>query len=399
MNIFNSLGSNYDFDFVKRSLFGSSKKEDAVKLKAYLSEKYGGETVLTYKGREALRLALRTISKPYEYTVGICGFTCYAVFEAIKEEGYKVNYLDIEKDDLNFSAATLESAVKKNPKLKIVVVQNTLGYPSDIERILKLCREKSIILIEDLAHSVGAVYSDGKEAGTVGDFIVLSLSQDKMIDAEAGGALIVKNSNFKIHDYKLENVSFEQEFKDRFYPMFTVLIRKTYKFGIGKIIHFILKKANLLSTPVERKDTDSLYKLTYWHCSLILSELENLDNNIRHRRKIASIYSENLIKELFSTAISSRIDTASNLRFPIFVENRQSLINYLNMNNIFVSDIWYDAPIAPKKYLNKTDYIKDTCPNAEEISEKILNLPTHKNVSENDAVFITEKINLWMKSK
>ena len=41
-----------------------------------------------------------------------------------------------------------------------------------------ICKEKDIVLIEDLAHCVGAKYLNGKEAGNVGDLVVLSFSQD-----------------------------------------------------------------------------------------------------------------------------------------------------------------------------------------------------------------------------
>ena len=61
MAIFNSLGSNYDFAFVARSLW-EEKKNYKSKLEKLLEEKYGGKVLLVYKGREAIRLALRTIS-------------------------------------------------------------------------------------------------------------------------------------------------------------------------------------------------------------------------------------------------------------------------------------------------------------------------------------------------
>ncbi len=397
MAVFNSLGSNYDFGFVLKTLFAKNNKKYHSDLKALLEEKYGGEAVLLSKGREALRLALRFINKPKEFTVGICGFTCFAVYEAVVKEGYDVEYLDIADGDLNFSFDTLYSAFEKNPKIKILTIQNTLGFPCDIEKIAEFCREKNIILIEDLAHSVGAKYSDGREAGTVGDFVAFSFSQDKMIDGVSGGALVIRNSEFakKVFDVSLHSVDSTRQIIDRFYPTFTYKIRKTYAIGIGKLLHAFLKTANLLSKPMNNVGTDTLYELPSWYCSLIVNEFRNLEKNLGHRKKIASIYINMLSKKVLFNSLSEQTSNSSNIRFPIVIENRQNLIIYLKKYNIFVSDIWYDSPIAPKKYMKLTNY-KNQCPVSEKISSQILNLPTHRNVSENDAKFIAEKINKWL---
>lgn len=187
MSIFNSLGSNYDFKFTLKALIA---RENNSQLKSFLENKYQGKVTLVYKGREAIELCLKSLNLPEKSFVAITGFTCFAVFDAIKKSGLDVEYLDIEKGDLNFSAEILEKAVEKNPKIKVVLIQNTLGYPCDIENIAKICKEKKIILIEDLAHSIGTRYENGEEAGSFGDFVVLSFSQDKVIDAVSGGALI-----------------------------------------------------------------------------------------------------------------------------------------------------------------------------------------------------------------
>src|SRR3989344_8336212 len=170
MNIFNSLGSNYDFKFVLKALlsFSGNSKD----LENLLEERYGGKAILLYKGREAIELALKSLNLPAGTFVAINGFTCFAVFDAIKKTGLNCEYLDIDKGNLNFSAENLKNALEKNSKIKAVIIQNTLGYPCDIEGISKICKENNLILIEDLAHSIGAKYKSGQEAGTLGDFIV-----------------------------------------------------------------------------------------------------------------------------------------------------------------------------------------------------------------------------------
>src|SRR3989344_5140993 len=285
MNIFNSLGSNYDFNFVIKSLWtftGNSKK-----LENLLEEKYGGKAILVYKGREAIELGLKSLNLPEGSFVAINGFTCFAVFDAIKKAGLNLEYLDIGKGSLNFSADSLEKAFEKNLKIKVVIIQNTLGYPYDIEGISKICKENNLCLIEDIAHSIGTKYENGEEAGTIGDMTILSFSQDKMIDGISGGALISKLPISSLH---LEGVGIKQQLVDRFYPLFTYIIRRTYPIGLGKLLHFILKRLNLLSKPMIGADANKLHKLPGWYTNLIKQGFNKLEENLDHRKNIASIY-------------------------------------------------------------------------------------------------------------
>ncbi|HLB66656.1 MAG TPA: DegT/DnrJ/EryC1/StrS family aminotransferase, partial [Candidatus Saccharimonadales bacterium] len=108
MSVFNSLGSNYDSRFIFHS-FGFGRKRDTANLKKLLHERYQAETIqLTYKGREAITLALKQLDLAEGSLVAVNGFTCYAVYQAITTAGLKPYYLDIEQGSLNFSPEILE---------------------------------------------------------------------------------------------------------------------------------------------------------------------------------------------------------------------------------------------------------------------------------------------------
>lgn len=397
MSIFNSLGSNYNLGSALNALFPEVTKlihlRGGFRLREMLEKKYGGEAVLLFKGREAITLALKTLNLPAGSKVAVNGFTCYAVYRAIEEAGYEPVLIDIPRDDLNFTRSDLVNTLAKNSNIKAVIVQNTLGFPCDIEEISKFCKEKNIFLIEDLAHSAGAKYKNGIEAGRVGDFVIFSFSQDKIIDGISGGALISRNSKYEIRNTKLTNPSLARQIKDHLCPILTWKIRITYDIGIGRILHSILKAFGLLSTPMD----DSLYgllKLPSFYQALALDSVEKLEMDIEHRKKIANIYKENLSKKIMLEKLNSQINNSSNLRFPIFVNNRENIIKYLKTEGFYISDIWYDAPIAPKRFMKKINYNND-CPNAEKISNTIVNLPTHKNISEEKALQLSKLINKW----
>lgn len=386
MSIFNSLGSNYDFKFVLKSLLGSGKKADTEKLKALLEERYGGKARLFYKGREALTFALESLRIPSDSRIVINGFTCVAVFNAIRKAGYEPLCLDLQDGGgLNFTAKSLKDCLKKEKNLKVVVVQNTLGYPCEIEKIKGICEENNLILIEDLAHCVGTRYENGQEAGTVGDFIVLSFSQDKIIDAICGGALVVKSKKYLNLDASIKINAPKTQIKDRFYPLITLKIRLLYGLGIGKIYHSLVKGLGFL-TNIMNESFYNYYKLPSFYAMLANASFASLSNQLSHRRKIAEIYAMTLPDKIFmfdKDKTHEAISLSSNLRFPIFVDNRSVLLNKLKKNGIFLSDIWY-MDVSPD------------CPNAVGDSRIILNLPTHINVSEDDARRICSIINKWI---
>jgi perosamine synthetase len=385
MSIFNSLGSNYNLKYVFQSLFSDTNKKD-LKLKNFLEDKYNGKAILAYKGREALTLALKILNLPKESCVAINGFTCYAVYKAVHQAGLTPVCLDLDpkNSDLNFPPETLEKTLKENNNIRVVIVQNTFGFPCDIEKIAQICAEKNIILIEDVAICVGAKYLNGKEAGRVGDFVALSFSQDKVIDAVSGGALVIRNKNFQGQN-KFTFKNPKKQLKDHMYPLLTYKIRKLYDFGFGKLLHYILKDFNLLSKPMNEGLYD-YYSLPNWHCNLALNEFKNLSKQLNHRKEIAKVYAKNLNKKILNSNITKNISISSNLRFPIFVDDRNILIKFLKKSKIFVSDILYDD-VAPE------------CPSAVDVSRKILNLPTHINVSKQQALKISERVNLWLRSQ
>ncbi|MDQ3099647.1 MAG: aminotransferase class I/II-fold pyridoxal phosphate-dependent enzyme [bacterium] len=395
MNLFNSLGSNYSRNFVTEALISRGTEKDSLQLVDYLNKKYQGESTLVYKGRDALRLGLELLKLPQDSYVAVTGFTCYAVYKTICDANLIPLLLDIESESLNFTSDSLQKAINNKYKIKVVIIQNTLGIPCQIDNIKKVCQENKIYLVEDLAHCIGAKYADETECGSVGDMSILSFSQDKVVDGVSGGALVIRNKNITNRQLSLAQISYNQQLKDRIYPLLTYIIRNTYSlFGIGKIMHYTIKKLDLLSNPMELKTSNKIHKLPCLNSKLVNLQFNELNQYQKHRKSIADIYTNLILKEFLWTSTIVQINNSSNLRFAIFTENRESLIKYLKNNHIHISDTWYDAPIAPKNYIKKTNY-KGECPNAEKAAKTILNLPTHINISKTDAENIAFKINQW----
>jgi perosamine synthetase len=59
-------------------------------------------------------------------------------------------------------------------------------------------------------------------------------------------------------------------------------------------------------------------------------------------------------------------------------------MEYARKNGVLLGD-WYDIPVAPRGVdLIQTGYKNGSCPNAEEVCGKIVNLPLNVNMTKKD---------------
>lgn len=89
-------------------------------------------------------------------------------------------------------------------------------------------------------------------------------------------------------------------------------------------------------------------------------------------------------------------NTLSLIRYPLAVENREELLEKAKKQNIFLGK-WYDHPVSPKDLnLSRVEYRLGSCPRAEEVCQKIINLPTNISIGEANKII---KILVLSKSK
>ena len=91
--------------------FAMGRERDRGALQRFLTQKYSGQAILTKNGRSALALALKAYFKPGDAVI-VNGFTCYAVYEAVKAAGLVPVWADIGKEDLNFNVESLKRVIE-----------------------------------------------------------------------------------------------------------------------------------------------------------------------------------------------------------------------------------------------------------------------------------------------
>ena len=67
-------------------------------------------------------------------------------------------FIDSNYETWNMDPKALQLAFKKYPQVKAVIVVHLYGLSADMDKIIELCKEHNVILIEDAAESLGTKY-------------------------------------------------------------------------------------------------------------------------------------------------------------------------------------------------------------------------------------------------
>lgn len=150
-------------------------------------------TAALSSGTAALHLALVLLGVERDDEVLCQSFTFSASANPIVYQGATPVFIDSEPDTWNMCPDTLNTAIKdrlaKGKKVKAVIPVHLYGMPAKIDKILDVCSNYDIPVIEDAAEALGSKFQE-KPLGTFGDFGVLSFNGNKIITTSGGGALI-----------------------------------------------------------------------------------------------------------------------------------------------------------------------------------------------------------------
>ena len=345
---FLSLSANFRLLDVLRHTFAFGTRKDSEKLVAHLAKRYHSDEekiVLYPTGRTALARAIELVV-PTNSEIIITSLTCYAVVEAVDAGGCVPVFADVNKETLHYGLKELQAAYKEHPDAKAIIVQNNLGHPVDMKAIEDFCNKKKLIIIEDLAHSAGVRYPDGREAGTVGDATILSFGKGKSIDTIAGGAVILNNADDHILEQPDKRPKLKSSIRARFYPLVGLTARILSYLHLSGVFMRILLALHIVQRSAD-VELDLSRRCTHWQAKLALRQLERLPKN------------RPPIRDFF------------------FVRDRDEVLKKLQHKGYYFNDTWYDVPVAPARYYADVNFPTGECPVATELAEEIINFPTN----------------------
>ena len=159
-------------------------------LAEYVGIKYASALA---SGTSAIHLAIKLLGIKSGDVVFCSSLTFAASCNPIIYEGAEPVFIDSEYESLSMCPIALKKAFEvysaKGKLPKAVIVVHLYGQSADMDKIMDICNEYNVPVIEDAAESLGATYK-GRQTGTIGKYGIYSFNGNKIITTSGGGMLV-----------------------------------------------------------------------------------------------------------------------------------------------------------------------------------------------------------------
>jgi len=143
-------------------------------------------------GTAALHLAVKLAGVKPGDKVLCSDMTFSATVNPVCYEGGVPVFVDAERETWNMDPAALETAFRKHPDAKVVMLAHLYGTPAKMDGIRAVCDAHGAILLEDAAEALASDYR-GRACGTFGEMSALSFNGNKIITTSGGGMLLCRD--------------------------------------------------------------------------------------------------------------------------------------------------------------------------------------------------------------
>lgn len=335
-------------------------------------------------GRMCLYIALKALGIGEGDEVILPAYTCIVVVNAIRYAGAKPVYVDIDPVSFNIDASKIETAITN--KTKAILAQHTFGLLCGVEAIRKIADKYKLKIIEDSALAMGVEHK-GVKVGSLGDIAYFSTDNSKVISSFCGGFVTTNDSqigeqlqklwgqtpwlgNFHYFRIGLSFILAYFLFDPRVYRWTRYLLRVFSKFRVM----FYFRDELKLEKP---KDYRYPSRMSSLQAGIAESQLLNLSKNIEHRQKIG-MEAENFVGWL-GGKLEKNASNHCFLRYSFLVPDREIFLK--NFSSEYDLGIWFTSVLHGRHTdLESVGYKRGTCPVAEDVARRIVNIPTHLRI-------------------
>lgn len=364
---------------------------------------YTENLLLTSQGRVAAYNIFKVIVSEKKKEILISPYTLTEVINAIMYAGGIPVYVDIN----------LKNGLPLEKDLEEKINENTVGLVlthlySNREDILSFHKKfhKKITIIEDVAINFGAKIEKNKFLGTVFDYGFYSFGVMKNLCTFHGGAIVCQNKKkfYEIEKNLKKNIDYPiiSTLKLLFFCMLIDFFYSKYVFNY--FTYYILNiPNNILDKLMYPGVFPKFYKSTPKHYfykfqkHFAISGIENLktiDAISKRRNEKVKLYEIYLRKDLLINNFNFR-EINSFLEYPILLKKNSNkfLSKMLLKKGFDIRHTWYVNSARYLKLNNKFNNII----NCEYLHDKVLSLPTHDHILEQDIIKICKLINFYEK--
>ncbi len=319
-------------------------------IQEYTGAKFSKATV---NGTTALHIALVAIGVDMDDEVITQPLTFVATANAITYQKAHPIFVDVDKDTLGMSPASLKDFLINNVELKNNIPYNkttnrkisacipmhTFGHPCRIDEVIAICNEYNIPVIEDAAESLGSFYNN-QHTGTFGKIGILSFNGNKTITCGGGGMAITNDE------------------------------------GLAKKINHLTTTAKIPHKWEYMHDEIGYnYRLTNVCAALGCAQMEQLSSFIENKRELAEIY-HHFFKQKEIEFVNEPLNSKSNywLNSILFKDKneRDEFLDFSNNNGIMSRPSWQLMnELRMFESCQKTDLT-----NSYYLSERLVNIPS-----------------------
>ena len=335
---------------------GGKVNEFQRNLETYLNVKH---VIPVANGTDALQIALMALGlKPGDEVITPT-FTFIATAEVVALLGLTPVVVDVDFDTFNISIDSLKKAI--TPKTKAIVPVHLFGQNADMEAILNIAKEYNLFVVEDACQSIGSVYtfSDGRsvQSGCMGDIGCTSFFPSKNLGCFGdGGAIFTNNDELAAKMRAISNHG---------------MVVRYYHDMVGVNSRLDSIQAAVLDVKLKFLDT---------YCTNRLAAADYYD--------AAFVASDKLITPVRSSK-SSHVFHQYTLKLKGL--DRTALIKYLSDKGI-PAMIYYPVPLHLQKAYRDVRYKAGDFPIAEKLSECVMSLPMHTELTEDQLEYIAKSV-------
>lgn len=300
-------------------------------------------------GLDALILSLKAFNFEKGSEVIVPSNTYIATILSILHADFKPILVEPDITTYNIDPNKIEEALTS--RTKAVMIVHLYGKSCAMDKIVNICKNNDLKLIEDCAQSHGAKYKE-KLTGTFGGIGAFSFYPTKNLGALGDAGAVITNDEFLAKKIKrLRNYGSDIKYHNEL---------------IGYNSRLDEVQAGFLSI-----------------------KLKNLNKINEHKRKLAKIYLDNLKSDFILPTVDDDyydVYHIFNIRHP----KRDELKEYL-LKNYIKTDIHY--PIPPHKQNAMKNIIRGDYPISDEIHKTTLSLPCSFGHTENEIYKVVEVLN------
>ncbi len=278
---------------------------------------------------------------------------------------------DSNMEDLSADLEHLEKIFQEESPSALIFV-SVLGLVPDMNKIVELCLEYDVILLEDTCEAMGCEYK-GKKLGTFGKMSSFSTFFGHHISTIEGG--IVSTDDFELYELLLSirshgwdrDLSVETQYK----------LQKEWRVSeFDAMYTFYYSGFNIRSTDLQ--------------AYIGLAQIDNLNDWGKKREENFHLYNK-LIRNDFWKVKSKPDCLESNFAYPIIHPKRDEIVKTLTSNNVEVRPMICGSMGTQPFYVKEFGELK--LPNVTIIDEYGFYVPNNPKLTREEVSFISGLVN------